>query len=256
MTAAIPMPTQRALNLETQRWWLTMAQAVAATLALALLGAAVFEVQDAQEGGVRQLQLEGAFQQIEAGEVRAAMAPILARGVFAIRLSEVQAAIESLSWVSHARVERAWPGQLRVRIWEHEPAARWNDVLLSTEAVAFRVPREEMPEGLPQLEGPEGHELEVLLAYQAFLARMGDSPLRPIGLALNARGEWTAQTFAGVELRLGRGLPAEQADFLRGSVMQALAERLAGASYVDLRYSNGFAVGEKAIAGAAGDKRK
>jgi len=64
-----------------------------------------------------------------------------------------------------------------------------------------------------------------------------------VKLALDARGEWTAQTRAGVSLRFGQAEPASLAAQLSGTVARSLADHLDAVSYIDLRYPNGFAVG-------------
>ena len=69
------------------------------------------------------------------------------------------------------------------------------------------------------------------------------TPFVPSALSENARGEWTAVTATGIELRLGRGAPTDAVARLAGPVRMALTERLQEVAYVDLHYVNGFAVG-------------
>jgi cell division protein FtsQ len=224
------------------RAWAALAQAIAASLGLALCVAVIFEVQDARESGVTELQLEGAFGHVRADAIRDALLPQLAAGVFGTRLDTLKANLETMPWIAHARVERSWPGVLRVRIWEHTPQARWNDALLSADLRVFAVPAGQMPKDLPQLAGPEGRERDVMSAYAAFAASLAGTPFTPVALEFDARGDWTAVTADGVTLRMGRGLPAERTDFIKGPVLAALAPRLDEVQDVDLRYPNGFAV--------------
>ena len=82
-------------------------------------------------------------------------------------------------------------------------------------------------------------------AYQRLSTALAATPLALSGLSLDARGEWTAQTYAGVELRLGQGAPDEHVAVLTGSASRALSTRWREVAYVDLRYTNGFSVGWK-----------
>jgi cell division protein FtsQ len=226
------------------RWWMTLLQAIAAMLGLALFAAIVFEVQDARDAGVTELQLEGSFDQVDAEHLRDTIKPWIAPGAV-LQMDEIKTRLEALPWISHARVERAWPGIVRVRVWEYTASARWNDALLSTDGKVFRVRDEDVPAGLPRLSGPEGRVNEVRDAFVRIGKALGDTALTPSALSLDDRGDWVATTAGGIELRFGRGELAEQLEFIRGPVSDALAGKLDQASYIDLHYSNGFAVGSR-----------
>lgn len=226
------------------RWWMTALQAIAAMLGLALFAAIVFEVQDARDAGVTQLQLEGAFDKVDPQALRDTIQPWLAPGSV-LPMEEVKARLEALPWISHARVERAWPGIVRVRVWEYTAFARWNDALLSSDGKVFHVRDEEVPPGLPRLSGPEGRQNEVRDAFERMGKALGDSAFAPAALSLDERGDWVATTTSGIELRFARGDLAEQLEFIKGPVSSALAGKLADTLYIDLHYSNGFAVGTR-----------
>jgi cell division protein FtsQ len=231
----------------TTRWWLTLLQAIAAMLGLALVAAIVFEIQDAREAGVTRLEVEGNFDKVDPEALRDALKTMLAAGGSMPRMDEVKAQLEQLPWVSRARVERAWPGIVRVRVWEFEPFARWNDGLLSSEGQVFRVPAEQIPQNLPQLRGPDGRALEVRDTFTHLRTALLPTGFAPAGLSLSERGDWVARTDEGIELRFGRDALDEQIDLINGPVSQALAGKRSEVMYVDLHYSNGFAVGFKPV---------
>lgn len=206
-------------------------------------------------GAVTHLQVEGDFYHVTAQAVRAAVEPQLGQGFARLDLDAVRAAVEALPWVERARVERIWPGDVRVRVWEREPFARWGVTgLLSTGAVPFTPLSSEMPKDLPLLSGPPGHEREVMEAFQRLGTSLAGTPFALASLALDARGEWIAQTRGGIELRLGRDAPDAKLDMITGPLTRALAQRLQEVKYVDLRYTNGFAVAWREPAPAAGGK--
>ena len=234
-------PTTSASN---TRWWMTLLQAIAAMIGLALFAAIVFEVQDARDAGVTQLQLEGDFVRIDPQSLRDAIKPWLVPGA-TLPMEEIKARLEDLPWISHARVERAWPGIVRVRVWEYAAFARWNDALLSTDGKVFHVRDEDVPAGLPRLSGPEGRQNVVRDGYERVHKALGETPFAPAALSIDDRDDWVATTKDGIELRFGRGDLAEQLEFIKGPVSQALAGKLAETLYVDLHYSNGFAAGSR-----------
>jgi len=225
----------------TTRWWMTALQAIAAMLGLALVAAIVFEIQDARDAGVTQLQIEGTFSKIDPAVLRDAIQPWLAGGGVP-QMDDLKARLEQLPWVAHARVERSWPGVLRVRVWEYAPYAQWNDELLSSEGDVFRVPPSEIPGGLPRLAGPQGRQDDVRATFEQLRTGLAGTAFTPIALSLDDRGDWVARVATGAELRFGRSDVAEQIDFIKGPVSRALDGKLSEVFYVDLHYSNGFAV--------------
>ena len=147
--------------------------------------------------------------------------------------------------MARARVERAWPAAVRVRLWEHQPYARWGErSVLSTGNVVFTPPAlDDDVLALPRLDGPPGAQAAVRAAWEGLSQQLAPTPFAPAALVENARGEWLATTTDGIELRLGRGAPLEAVARLAGPVRTALEGRLQEVSYVDLHYFNGFAVG-------------
>jgi cell division protein FtsQ len=205
---------------------------------------------------VAHLQVEGPFKHIQPEMVRAAVATQLTDGFLAMNLDAARASVEQLPWVEQARVERVWPGDLRIHVWEREPFSRWGEKgLLSTEAIAFTPATKEIPEGLPQLSGPPGHEKEVMDAYKQLSQRLAATPLPLVRLNMDMRGEWIAYSASGIELRLGQGQPESKLDTITGPMLHALGPRLAEVNYVDLRYTNGFAVAWRAPVAAAEEKK-
>jgi cell division protein FtsQ len=191
------------------------------------------------------LEIGGELERVPADAVQRVVAPRLNQDFYELDLGAVRAAVEALPWVARARVERAWPGTVRVHVQEHRAVARWDArALLSDRDVVFTPPS--VPAdlvGLPRLAGPPGQQATVRAAFEALRAQLADTPFPPVALEQNARGEWTARTAEGIEFRLGRESPLDAVARLAGPVRTALEGRLQEVTYVDLHYINGFAVG-------------
>ena len=191
------------------------------------------------------LEIGGELDRVPAEAVRALVAPRVDVDFYELDLATVRAAVETLPWVASARVERAWPATVRVHVQEHHAVAHWGGkALLSDRDVVFTPPA--IPDdlaGVPRLAGPPGQQAAVREAYTALVAHLADTPFVPVALEQNARGEWTARTEQGIELRLGRGAPLAAVSLLAGPIRTALEGRLQEVTYVDLHYINGFAVG-------------
>jgi len=147
-------------------------------------------------------------------------------------------------WVDHARVERRFPNSLHVTVVEETAAARWGESgLLNTRGELFVRQVAHVPAELPQLSGPEGTESQVAQRYLSTQGRMLEAGMRIAALRLDARGAWEMDLDSGVTVRLGRRDVDERLDRFIRTASQVIAHRLSEIAYVDMRYSNGFAIG-------------
>lgn len=200
---------------------------------------------------VARLQIQARFERVDTAELDAALRPLLQTSFVEVDLQAVQRAAGALPWVARARAEREWPATVRVRIWERVPAARWSgDVLLDENAARFDPAGREVGDALPRLAGPAGSERRVMTMYTQLSARLDGTPFALAGLQQDARGDWTATTADGIELRFGRTDPLLGVDVLLGPATRALGPQLADVRHIDLRYTNGFSVGWREPAAA------
>lgn len=213
----------------------------AVAIALVLIGLIAMIPEDAP---LTQLEVRGEFQHLAVEDVRTAAAPFLATSFFAADVTALRDAVAQLPWVASVRAERRWPGAIAVRIEERVPFARWNqDGLLDAQGRAFTPRASEAPTGLPRLGGSPGHEMEVAQAWRRIAPVLEGTPLQLLGLQLDARGEWSAHTASGIELHFGQVTPDERLPTLTGAVRKTIGPNWDRVRVIDLRYTNGFAVG-------------
>lgn len=191
---------------------------------------------------LRGLRVDGQLKHLSAAQVAAAASIAPGTGLFEVDLAAARRRVETLPWVAHARVSREWPAGLAILVSERQAVARWGTAALVDADGAVFVPPA-LPAGLPQLSGPAERAAEVAQVYRQLDAALHDTAFAPNGLDLSARGEWTLHTAGGIELRLGAQYPLARLDLIRGAVARTLARQLQQVAYIDLRYSNGFAVG-------------
>ena len=67
--------------------------------------------------------------------------------------------------------------------------------------------------------------------------------MRIAALRLDERGAWEMDLDSGVTVRLGRRDVDARLDRFIRTASQVIAHRLSEITYVDMRYSNGFAIG-------------
>ena len=175
---------------------------------------------------------------------------------FTTNLEQVRIAFESVPWVRKATVRREWPDQLIVEVEEHEALGTWgeNGRLLSVKGDLFTANLAEADEdhALPELDGPEGSEKEVLARFAQLRAWFAPIALTPEKLDLSSRYAWTVKLSNGMSVALGR---EKDKDTLHSRVKRLvgiypqLVTRLAdGIDTIDMRYQNGLALHSAGLA--------
>ena len=193
---------------------------------------------------VRSIEVAGKFQRVSSVEVEQVARGALVGGFVSADLEALRIAVEALVWVDRARVQRQWPDRIRVEVVEQQAAARWGeDGLLNTRGELFATGLRHVPPELPRLEGPDGMEWQVAQRFLAIQQLLDVDGLRLAALRLDARGAWEFGLSNGVRVRLGRRQVDERMDRYVQFGAPVISGRAADIRYVDMRYSNGFAVG-------------
>lgn len=168
---------------------------------------------------------------------------------FTANLDSVRQAFEAVPWVRRAAVRREWPNQLIVALEEHEALGTWGEDgrLLSTHGEVFTANLAEAEDDheLPQFDGPDGSEKEVLARFGQLRGWFAPLKLVPQLITLSSRYAWTVQLDNGLRVALGR---EQGPDTLKERVARltgiypTLAGRLQDIDTIDMRYPNGLAL--------------
>jgi cell division protein FtsQ len=229
-----------------------------AAVALAALAIAATLALGALDQNITQVSVTGRFQRVSPVEVEQAVkARVREVGLVSVDLAAVQRAVEQLPWVDSATVERQWPRALNIRVVEQVAAARWGaNGLLNTRGELFISEARHIPTELPRLSGPRGTEAEVARRYLAAQAQITEAGMRLTAVRLDLRGAWEFDLDNGITVRLGRRQIDERfARFVQAGMGQ-IAAHASDINYIDMRYTNGFAIGWRTggqrVAAAAG----
>jgi cell division protein FtsQ len=194
---------------------------------------------------IRTVQVTGRFQHVSPADIEEVVAQqVRGQGLLTVHLGRVSRALHTLPWVDAVSVERDWPYGLSVLVVEQVAAARWgHDGLVNGSGVLFATGIRHFPAGLARLSGPEGSEAEVTQRYLAMQRRLAEASLTITALRLDARGAWQLDLGNGITVRLGRSQVDERFEKFMGAALGIVEHRAGDISYVDMRYTNGFAVG-------------
>jgi len=196
---------------------------------------------------IQRIVVTGRLQRVSALDVEKIVRSHLAgAGLVSIDLENISRGLRTLPWVDRAAVQRSWPRGLKIQIVEQIAVARWNNAgLLNARGDLFLSESRFVPPELPQLAGPPGTEQEVAARYLATQGHLTEVGMRLAALELDARGAWNLTLDNGVVVRLGRQQIDERFERFMLAAAKLVSQRATDIAYVDMRYSNGFAVGWK-----------
>jgi cell division protein FtsQ len=222
--------------------WRAVAMSVCSVVGVCLLAAAVTWTLDQP---IESVSVSGRFQRVAPMDVeRVVKQSVRGSGLLSVNLDAVRVAIHTLPWVDAVSVQRAWPRGLHVLVIEQVAAARWGETgLLNTRGELFSRNEHHMPPELAELSGPDGKESVVAQRYLAAQGRLIQAGLRLTAMRLDARGAWEFDLSNGVTVRLGRRQIDERFEKFINAALKLVTQRGSDISYVDMRYTNGFAIG-------------
>lgn len=227
-----------------KRRMLLTAGSASVALALAIALAALYARPLLAGPALTQLVITGRLEHIPPQAVRAAVRPQVGSGFFTTDADAVRSAVAALPWVAAVSVRRGWPHTLYIDIDEEVPAARWNGTgLVDAEGRVFALSGGQAWGQLPALSGPDGSAASVLADYRSFDSILAATGLSVRQLDVDARGAATLTLNDGISLRLGRQQAERRLERFATVALPVLKEQLASVAYVDMRYTNGFAVG-------------
>lgn len=225
--------------------WVTIGSVVGV---IAMAGVLVSAARWVLNRPVERVVINGEFERVSADRLEAVLRELVGKGFLGADLNAIQEQVMAQPWVASARVSRQWPATLDVTVTEEEPAARWGaDGLLNPRGRLFVEHTTHIPAELPRLEGPEGSEAEVAARFVAIQERLVERGLRLAALKLDGRGAWSLVISNGIGVRLGsQDVEARLTRFFE-ALDNVVAPVAADVQFVDMRYTNGFAIGWKAL---------
>lgn len=214
--------------------------------AIVLLGVAACTWQGIKpdNAGPSRLYISGSSAHVSDQQIARLAAPYLKASFFDLDTEALKKRLASQPWLTDVRVSRHWPDGVVVHVADHKPVAAWGEAsVLAADGQVFTPAGR--PKDLVQLNGPIKDSAKVYAQYRRLSGILAGHGVHLASLELNERGDWRARLDNGLELRLGRDQLASRVQrFARYALARPAARRaLASAGYVDLRYSDGFAVG-------------
>ncbi|TDJ48082.1 MAG: FtsQ-type POTRA domain-containing protein [Gammaproteobacteria bacterium] len=195
---------------------------------------------------IESVVINGAFERVSAMQVEDALSTHVQTGFLRADLQAMRAELVAIPWVANVNVRRRWPGSIEVNISEERAAACWGESgLLNIDGELFVRDVTHVPVELPRLAGPEGSEQRVARMFFAIQRRLEQRGMAAVALRLDQRGAWEVRLSSGIRVRLGASFVTQRLDRFFEAVDTVIAVEAERVDYVDMRYTNGFAIGWK-----------
>ena len=235
-------PQWLTLNLAAVNWARVATIGAVASLAFSGYAAAMWVM----DRPISAVVINGAFERVSAIQVEDALSMHVRTGFLSVNLRAMRAELLEIPWVANASVRRRWPGSIEVNIAEETPAACWGEAgLLNVAGELFVEEVQHVPAELPRLNGPEGSEQRVSKMFYSIEERLEQRGMAAVALRLDQRGAWEVQLSSGIRVRLGARFVSHRLDRFFEALDKVIAAQPEQVDYVDMRYTNGFAIGWK-----------
>ncbi len=211
---------------------------LAISLLLVLVGALHY-VLHSPLFALRAVRVNAAPQHVSAAEIEAVVRNELRGNFFTVDLEATRLAFEKLAWVRKVSVRRQFPWQLEVMLEEHVALASWNGTaLVNTYGEVFTAASQgEMPSFI----GQPDSAAKVARMYATLAGELAPLKQGIVQISLSPRHTWQLRLSNGLFLKLGNEQPQQRLAQFVAVYPYSLAALASTASYVDLRYRNGFA---------------
>ncbi len=211
-----------------------------------VIGYGVQRLGDPRVLPLKLVRIDGVLRHLERSDLEAAVAGAVRGNFFTVDVARVQRAAQRLAWVDQVSVRRIWPDTLLMRVRERKPLARWGRRRLVDGSGVIFAPRvEEIPQGLPLFIGPDDRAAAVVADYNDIRRQVRTLGLQPVELRWDERGARRVRFAPDLTLYLGgRDNPIGLETFV-DLYPELMGEKGRRPVRVDLRYTNGLAVGWK-----------
>jgi cell division protein FtsQ len=189
---------------------------------------------------LQNVSLSVAPQRVDAAGVLQVIHNEVQGNFFTVDIERLRQSLEKLPWVRSAGIRREFPHHLEVQLEEYQPLARWNNnALVDSQGEVF-VAQSDLV--MPDFAGQDGTAAEVAQRYEQFSQQLSGLDLQVTRLVLSPRHAWQLRLSNGMVLELGREDVQQRLTRFVEAYPYSLAAIQSRVKYVDLRYSNGFAV--------------
>lgn len=209
---------------------------------------------------INKIRIHGAFVNIDEAMLHHAIDGVVAGGYFNVDVERVREVVKKLAWVNEASVRRVWPDTLSVNVIEQQPIAIAKNIgLINAQGNIFKPLNNILPKSLPVFDGAANLNKMMLLKYYEMNKLLKKINRKITYLNIDARHAVALKLDNGLKIVLGRGETMHRLERFVSVYPKTLTEHVDDIDAVDLRYTNGMAIGWKNnlknLKGSSGDMK-
>ncbi|MDH5601424.1 MAG: cell division protein FtsQ/DivIB [Gammaproteobacteria bacterium] len=195
---------------------------------------------------VNKIRVHGAFVNVDEAMLHRAIAGVIAGGYFNVDVERVREVVEQLPWVHKASVRRVWPDTLSVSVVEQQPVAISRATgLINSNGEVFKPLNKTVLKKLPVFEGSTTVNKLMLQKYYEMNGVLSEINRTITYLKFDARHAIELKLDNGLKVVLGRDDTVHRLNRFMRIYNKVLLVRINDIDLVDLRYTNGMAIGWK-----------
>ena len=201
---------------------------------------------------VSRVVINGDFRQVLKQSLIEEVTPYLEAGFILLDLQSMREKLLAKPWVYEVSVSRNWPDEIAITVVEQTAIARWGEHGFLNHRGSLFEPAAEVDglliETLPLLTGPDQSMPKVMKHYRELADMLNQQSLKVYQLALGQRGDWVAVIASDsqrnkVPVYLGASDVMLKMRRFLSLYPLTLANKFEQLGSIDMRYSNGLAVG-------------
>ena len=194
---------------------------------------------------IKMIQLSSTFDQLDEEKIETILRPLISQGFFSLDIHALQKMLRKEAWVAAVSMRRVWPDRLNIKLVEHKPVARWDDRhLISDQAVVFTANAGKFQQ-LPLIHTEHNNVKQLMTQFYQLRERFKTLDETVLSVRQDRRGALDIGLSDGLMIKVGRKQATHKIARLIAVYQQQIQPRRADIQQLDLRYSNGFAVGWK-----------
>ena len=195
---------------------------------------------------VNKIRVHGAFVNVDEKMLHSAVSGVVAGGYFNADVERVREVVEQLPWVNEASVRRVWPDTLSVSVVEQKPIAVFKQVgLINVKGEIFKPTANKLSAVLPIFDGSMKLNKLMISKYYEMNELLTAIDRKIVYLKIDARHAIELKLDNGLKLVLGRENTIHRLERLMRIYNKVLISRIDDVEVIDLRYTNGMAIGWK-----------
>ncbi len=192
---------------------------------------------------ISNIVIDAEFKRVNSEQIRLTVATSKERSFFKLNANQIRDNLMQIPWVSDVSVNKKWPNTLHIRLKEHKAVAVWNEKkLLNSNGDIFEVDSLEDLSSLPHFNSKANNSKIVWNKFMRFNDIIKNIGFDITACEISSIGSWNIVLNNGINIVIGTNYQDAKLVRLAETWQALLKTNETLPSYIDLRYTNGYAV--------------